>query len=93
NLASLRLLDQQNSQQDTAVGAANRAAQLAKIQYREGAVGYLTVLDAERSALQQQRVAVQLDGERARSVVGLVRALGGGWHEGQPVETLSAAAP
>ncbi len=79
NLAHLRILDGQNAAQDRAVSAAGRAAQLSHIRYREGAISYLDVLDADRSMLQHQRVAVTLDGERARATVNLVRALGGGW--------------
>lgn len=79
NLAQLRLLGDQHREQDDAVGAAERAARLARLQYREGAVSYLNVIDAERSVLQQQRLAVGLDGERARATVNLIRALGGGW--------------
>lgn len=79
NLANLRILDDQNKAQDTAVSAANKAAHISRIQYREGAVSYLSVIDSDRSALQQQLVAVTLDGERARSVVSLIRAIGGGW--------------
>ena len=69
NLANLRILDEQNKAQDTAVSSANRAARISRVQYREGAVSYLSVIDSDRSALQQQLVAVSLDGERARSVV------------------------
>jgi multidrug efflux system outer membrane protein len=79
NLANLRILDEQNKAQDTAVNSANRAARISHVQYREGAVSYLSVIDADRSVLQQQLVAVSLDGERARSVVNLIRAIGGGW--------------
>ncbi len=79
NLAQLRILGEQHREQDDAVGAAERAARIARLQYREGAVSYLNVIDAERSVLQQQRVAVGLDGERARATVNLIRALGGGW--------------
>jgi len=86
NLANLRLLDEQNKAQDTAVGSANRAARISRVQYREGAVSYLSVIDADRSALQQQLVAVTLDGERARSVVSLIRAIGGGWEGRQAVD-------
>ncbi|WP_124080414.1 efflux transporter outer membrane subunit [Pigmentiphaga humi] len=84
NLASLRLLDEQNRAQDAAVASAARAAGLSQIQYREGSVSYLDVIDADRNVLQQRRAAVRLDGERARATVGLIRALGGGWSEAPP---------
>ncbi|MGI4847058.1 MAG: efflux transporter outer membrane subunit [Janthinobacterium lividum] len=79
NLAGLRLLGQQIEAQDRAVEASTRAARLSRIQYREGAVSFLDVIDADRSVLLQRRVSVQLDGERARVTVNLIRAIGGGW--------------
>lgn len=93
NLAGLRLLAEQTRRQDEAVRAAARAAHLSQVQYREGSVSYLDVIDADRSVLLQRRVASQLEGERARAAVGLVRALGGGWDSpaGQP--PLSDAGP
>src|SRR5690606_38346166 len=93
NLANLRILDEQNKAQDTAVNSANRAARISRVQYREGAVSYLSVIDADRSALQQQLAAVTLDGERARSVVSLIRALGGGWGGRQEASTTTSPAP
>lgn len=92
HLASLRLLDEQNTAQDIAVGSARRAARVSHLQYREGAIAYLAVLDADRSALQQQRASVQLDGERARTTVNLIRALGGGWTL-PPTSTVGASSP
>jgi outer membrane protein, multidrug efflux system len=79
-LAGLRILSEQTRAQDTAVAAADRAVELSRVQYREGAVSYLDVIEADRSALAQQRGRVRLDAERARTVVALVRALGGGWN-------------
>jgi multidrug efflux system outer membrane protein len=78
-LSSLRILKEQTHVQDAAVAQAERAAQLAQIQYREGSVSYLDVIDADRDVLQQQRASVALDGDRAQAAVGLVRAIGGGW--------------
>ncbi|MCP1575663.1 multidrug efflux system outer membrane protein [Herbaspirillum rubrisubalbicans] len=89
NLANLRILDEQNRAQDEAVAASTRAARLSHTQYREGAVSYFDVIDADRTVLQQQRASVTLDGERARSTVNLIRALGGGW--GGPDTQLSSA--
>lgn len=82
NLANLRILGDQMKAQDDAVAASERAAKLSQMQYREGAVSYFNVIDADRTVLQQKRTAVQLDGERARSTVNLIRALGGGWSMG-----------
>jgi len=78
-LSNLRILSNQTVAQDEAVKASERAARLSQIQYREGAVNYLDVIDADRSVLAQRRVGVNLDGERARSTVALIRAMGGGW--------------
>jgi len=79
NLVNLRLLGDQTQAQGEAVQSARRAARLSQIQFREGSISYLGVIDADRSVLQQQRVAVSLDAERARATVNLIRAIGGGW--------------
>jgi multidrug efflux system outer membrane protein len=84
NLANLRLLERQAVAQRQAVEASQRTSRLSQIQYREGSAGFLDVIDADRSVLAQQRLAVQLEGERARSTVSLIRAVGGAW-EGDPV--------
>ncbi|WP_309491476.1 efflux transporter outer membrane subunit [Trinickia mobilis] len=79
NLSDLRILDDQTKAQADAVSASNRAAQLSRTQYTEGAVNYLDVIDAERTVLQSQRTAAQLTGLQATATVNLIRALGGGW--------------
>ncbi|WP_256988631.1 efflux transporter outer membrane subunit [Bordetella genomosp. 9] len=89
NLANLRILADQGMEQDAAVSASERAARLSHMQYREGSISYLDVIDADRTVLLQQRAAVQLDGERARSTVNLIRALGGGWAFDQPTRLSS----
>jgi len=78
-LSSLRILKDQTQVQDAAVEQAARAAELSQIQYREGSVSYLDVIDADRQVLVQQRASLALDGERAQTAVALVRAIGGGW--------------
>ena len=70
--------------------ASARAAKLSHTQYREGSISYLDVIEADRSVLLQQRVAVQLSGEQARSAVELIRAIGGGWENPVPPETVAA---
>ncbi|MDW3688539.1 efflux transporter outer membrane subunit [Cupriavidus sp. CV2] len=79
NLSSLRLIGEQTAEQDDAVASAARAAKISQVQYREGSASFLDVLDADRNVLTQRRVSVQLDGERARYAVNLIRAIGGAW--------------
>jgi multidrug efflux system outer membrane protein len=79
NLSDLRILDEQIATQAEAVDASAQAAQVSRAQYREGAVNYLDVIDAERGVLQANRSAVQLQGLQATATVNLIRALGGGW--------------
>jgi outer membrane protein TolC len=74
------------SAQQSAVAAAQRSAELSAIQYREGAVDYQRVLDANRQLLQQQDNLVNLRSSAATNAVSLYKALGGGWEMsvGQP---------
>lgn len=81
-LARLRLLGEQIRVQDDALGSSDRAAALASLQYREGLVSHLNVIDADRDVLQQRRISVQLDTERVHATIDLIRAIGGGWESG-----------
>lgn len=78
-LSDMRILESQTKTQADAVAAASRAAAISRTQYTEGAVNYLDVIDAERTALQTHRSAVQLQSIQAAAAVNLIRALGGGW--------------
>jgi multidrug efflux system outer membrane protein len=62
-----------------AVTATSRAYLLAKDQYQEGVLDLLSVLDAERSKLQNESSLAQSETALATSVVGIYKALGGGW--------------
>jgi hypothetical protein len=79
------VLEATSAQQD-AVTAAHRSVEIAVIQYREGAVDFQRVLDAERSQLQVEDELVHLRSSAATNVISLYKALGGGWEMsvGQP---------
>jgi multidrug efflux system outer membrane protein len=66
---------------ERAVAASKRAASLVNIRYRGGSVSYMDVTDAERLAINNERLAVRLRGQRFTASVLLVRAIGGGWEE------------
>jgi NodT family efflux transporter outer membrane factor (OMF) lipoprotein len=70
---------------EAAAAAAKRSADLALIQYREGATDYTTVLTAQASLLSQQDSLAAGQGDVPQGLIAVYRALGGGWEmrEGQ----------
>jgi multidrug efflux system outer membrane protein len=54
-----------------------RAANIARVRYREGAVDFLQLLDAERTELQAQEAVAQAEAGVFTSVVSVYKALGG----------------
>jgi multidrug efflux system outer membrane protein len=69
--------------QDAAVKASQDYLRLTQLQYQQGLVDYLTVVDADRTLLTNQLADEQILNERLVSTVLLIKALGGGW-EGLP---------
>ena len=69
-----------------AADAAQRSVDLAFVQYREGAVDFQRVLDAQRSLLQEQNTLATTRSAVATNLIALYKALGGGWEirQGQP---------
>jgi len=74
----LKTLQATSAQQD-AVVAARRSVELASLQYRDGAIDYQRVLDAERTLLLENNTLVNLRSSAATNVISLYKALGGGW--------------
>jgi NodT family efflux transporter outer membrane factor (OMF) lipoprotein len=72
-----------------AVKAAQEAVHLAVVQYKEGAVDYTRVLDAQRALLQSQNLLARARSTVVTNLVALYKALGGGWEQrrDQPVVT------
>ena len=67
------------------VTSAKTALDLAVLQYREGVTDFTTVLSAQETLLAQQDSLATTLGTISTSLVGIYRALGGGWEirEGQ----------
>jgi outer membrane protein TolC len=62
-----------------AADAAKRSADLALVQYREGATDYTTVLTAQQNLLSVQDGLAEARGSIPRGLILAYRALGGGW--------------
>lgn len=79
NLASLRILEQEASLQDEAVQSSRESVQITTNQYKSGIITYLDVVTVQTSALNNERTALTIQGNRLVAAVTLVKALGGGW--------------
>ncbi|HEX4824231.1 MAG TPA: multidrug efflux RND transporter permease subunit [Candidatus Polarisedimenticolaceae bacterium] len=80
NLAALRDLEVEASEQAKATAAAERALSLAQNRYKAGITSYLEVVVAQAVALGDERASVDLSVRRMVASVNLVQALGGGWN-------------
>jgi NodT family efflux transporter outer membrane factor (OMF) lipoprotein len=78
-LVSLSSRDEQLAHQREQLAAAQAAVQLAQVRYRKGMVNYLDVLDAQRTVLTAETQLVITERARLTEMVGLFKALGGGW--------------
>lgn len=62
-----------------AVKAAQRASELALLQYREGLIDYTPVLNTQQALVSQQDSLATSRGDIVRYLIALYKALGGGW--------------
>jgi NodT family efflux transporter outer membrane factor (OMF) lipoprotein len=79
NLSSLRILEQEAATQDEAVKASQDSEAVIMNQYKSGIVAYVNVIVAQTLDLNNERVALTIQGERMTAAVLLIKALGGGW--------------
>jgi NodT family efflux transporter outer membrane factor (OMF) lipoprotein len=79
NLAAVRVLADEATQQAAAVAAAERSLALTRNRYQAGIATYLEVITAQNAAFANQRAAVDLRVRQMTASVNLIRALGGGW--------------
>ena len=88
-LSANRFLDREIGAHSSAAAAAERASKLSRTRYTGGLVSYLDVVEAERTALSEERELIQAKSTRLLSTVQLVQALGGGWEVNFPDEATS----
>ncbi len=67
-----------------AADASSRAAELARLRYRNGADSFLTVLDAERRQLEAEDRRATAETDASLAAVAVYKALGGGWETFAP---------
>jgi outer membrane protein, multidrug efflux system len=90
-LAGLRLLKDQFEAQMRALDGARKGAELSRARYKEGLASYFEVVLADRTMLENEITAYELNGQRMVTTVLLIKALGGGWKADNPMMTNSVA--
>ena len=78
---------------ERAIGAAKQAVSLATERYDRGLTDFLNVLDAERQLYELQAEYVITQQDAAEQLVGLYKALGGGWEIYQYVPPIPTPEP
>ena len=74
-------LQQQLEAQRALVDAAGASYKLSELRFHNGVDAYLTVLDSQRTLYSAQQGLVSVELARLQNLVGLYKALGGGWKE------------
>ncbi len=82
NLAAVRILADEATQQVAATAAAERSLQLTRNRYNSGIATYLEVITAQNAAYSNERNTVDLRIRQMTASVNLIKALGGGWTTG-----------
>jgi NodT family efflux transporter outer membrane factor (OMF) lipoprotein len=83
NLAALRILNDEEVVQQSAVASAEHSLSLSINRYKGGIVNYLEVITAQNAALADEVTEVSIQTRRMQASVLLVKAIGGGWNVSQ----------
>ncbi len=85
NLSDLHLRAQAADAQDQAVAAAREYLRLSNIQYRQGIINSLQLIDADRTLQTTELTAIQIHTARLTATVLLIKSLGGAWDPQHPL--------
>ena len=81
SLVSFDSRQEQFNRLGQSVQSAQESVRIARDQYANGTIGYLSLLDAQRSLLQAQDAMAESQGEVTLSMIALYKAIGGGWEK------------
>jgi multidrug efflux system outer membrane protein len=92
-LSAIQHLDDAQRFQVDTVKQDERAFEGAKLRYQAGSGDYLTLLEAQRTLYAARDQFVQYKLARLHALVGLCKALGGGWTQSMPTAASTTATP
>lgn len=88
-LGAIHHLDEARQFQSETLAQSERAFEGAKLRYQAGSGDYLTLLEAQRTLYAARDTFVQYKFARLQALVGLCKALGGGWNRPTSAATAS----
>jgi outer membrane protein TolC len=91
-LSALRHLNEARAFQTDALAQEERAFEGARLRYQFGSVDFPTLLEAQRTLYAGRDRFVQYKLARLQALVGLCKALGGGWSQSPSLAALSTTA-
>lgn len=91
-LAAERMLDERTAALERAATESREAERLAEGRYREGLVGYLQVLDSQRTSFQAESQLLAARRQQLESRTDLILALGGGVYA-EPAASTASGGP
>lgn len=83
-LSGVERFGEQEQAQQEVVAHARESYRLAELRYKAGAADFLSVLDAQRTLINAEAALDPVRFSRYSSIIGLYRALGGGWQDVPP---------
>jgi outer membrane protein TolC len=87
SLGAIESLAAQETASQAARDAARRASSLSEVRYKAGVDTLLTLLNAQQTLYQSEDDLAQTRFARLQALVGLYRALGGGWQNPEAMQT------
>ncbi|HVS72447.1 MAG TPA: efflux transporter outer membrane subunit [Phycisphaerae bacterium] len=84
NLSDLHLRAESAAAADRAVTASRQYRELSDVEYRQGIIDALTLIDADRTLQQAEITQAQIEAARLTSTVLLIKSLGGAWNQADP---------
>jgi len=79
SLSEINYLKREYEKRRDVTIASLKVQELTQKQYDQGYVDYFSVSDAQRLALENERLQIRLRGDQFRACVALISSLGGGW--------------
>jgi multidrug efflux system outer membrane protein len=93
SLTDVRQYSDSLKAQEASVAASREYLRLAQLEYQQGIISLLQLIDADKTVLAADQTEEQLRNNRLTATVLLIKAIGGGWYPDAPMSRPAATEP